>query len=329
MNSLGQVVSYLLEADAVIIVTHERPDADALGSCLGLARALRKCDKRVQVVVKDAIPQNLRFLPEIDLMSPSIADYRFDVAVALDAGEPAQIESGLYDELMRQGIPFIVVDHHKSNMGYGKANLIVPTKSSTAELVLRVIEQLGIPLDETIATNLLAGIIFDTRVFTTPNTTAATLEAASVLIREGGAFLDVINHHRDQYSFKSLKLWGYALANGQMRDGIAWVMISRDMYESTDTTMEHTEGLVNFILNAYDVQISLVIRERPDGGAIRVSGRSKPGVDLLPLAQSYPGGGGHSGAVGFDIDAPLQQAVELVIAHALDLLESGSLKSKQ
>lgn len=324
-SDLTRACQFLQQARRITIVTHERPDADALGSSLGLAHALRKMAKQVSVLSFDAVPQSLRFLPGIEMVGPGTVDREMDLVVALDAGEPAQIGARLYAEIVENEIPVVVVDHHDSNARYGIANVILPWKASTAEVVLQILRELRVPLDGTIATCLLAGIVFDSRGFAIPETEPETLEAAALLVRCGGSLAQVMEQYRGQHALKALQLWGEALTRLQTRDGIAWTTISNEMYAATGTTMEDTEGLANLILDAVDVQISLVFRERLDGGPIRVSGRAKPGLNLLPLAQSYPKGGGHKRAVGFEVSLPLEQAAESVVTRLQALWKAGHL----
>ncbi|MCX7854459.1 MAG: bifunctional oligoribonuclease/PAP phosphatase NrnA [Anaerolineae bacterium] len=322
---LGQVGQYIRQAQRVAIVTHERPDADALGSSVGLAHALRRLGKEAALFLFDPIPFGLDFLPGLDTIVADLPGPETDLVIAVDAGEPAQIGSRLYDAILRLGVPLVVVDHHESNTGYGSINAVFPQVASTAEVVLMLIQALGVPIDRTIATCLLAGVVFDTRAFATPDTGPETLRAAAFLIESGGSLYEVMTAYRGQHPLKALRLWGEALTRMQVRDGVAWTSISQEMYRATGTTMEDTEGLANFILDAADVRISLVFRERPEGGMIRVSARSKPGVNLVPLARSFPTGGGHKMAVGFEVDLPLEEAVQTAIARLEELRRSGRL----
>ncbi len=325
---LEQVGQYIQRARRVAIVTHERPDADALGSSLGLAHALHRLGKEAKVFLFDRIPFGLDFLPGLDLIVADHPGPETDLVIAVDAGEPAQIGSRLYDAILRLGVPLIVVDHHESNTGYGSVSAVFPQMASTAEVVLMLIRTLGIPIDRTIATCLLAGVVFDTRAFATPDTGPETLRSAALLMENGGSLYEVMTAYRGQHPLKALRLWGEALTRTEVRDGVAWASISREMYRATGTTMEDTEGLANFILDAADVRISLVFRERPEGGMIRVSARSKPGINLVSLARSFPTGGGHKMAVGFEVDPPLEEAVRKTIARLEELRRSGQLDDR-
>jgi phosphoesterase RecJ-like protein len=288
---LEQVARYIQQARRLAVVTHERPDADALGSSLGLAHALRRLGKEATVFLFDPIPFGLDFLPGLDRIVADLPGPETDLVIAVDAGEPAQIGSRLYDAILRLGVPLVVVDHHESNTGYGTLSAVFPQKASTAEVVLMLIRTLGIPLDRTIATCLLAGVVFDTRAFATPDTWPGDADqAAALLMESGGSLYEVMTAYRGQHPLKALRLWGEALNRMEARDGVAWTFVSREMYRATGTTMEDTEGLANFILDAADVRISVVFRERPEGGMIRVSARAKPGINLVPLAPVVPHG---------------------------------------
>jgi phosphoesterase RecJ-like protein len=322
---LEQIARYIQQAHRVAVITHERPDADALGSSLGLAHALRRLGKEATVFLFDPIPFGLDFLPGLDGIVADLPGPKTDLIIAVDAGEPSQIGSRLYDAILRLGVPLIVVDHHESNTGYGTLSAVFPQKASTAEVVLMLIQMLGVPIDRAVATCLLAGIVFDTRAFATPDTGPETLQAAALLMESGGSLYEVMTAYRGQHPLKALRLWGQALTRMETRDGVAWTFVSREMYRATGTTMEDTEGLANFILDAADVRISVVFRERPEGGMIRVSARAKPGINLVPLARSFPTGGGHKMAVGFEVDPPLEEAIRTTLARLEALRRSGQL----
>lgn len=324
---LERIAASIRQARRIAIVTHERPDADALGSSLGLAHTLRKIGKEVQVLSYDYIPENLRFLPGIETVVRGNPGPETDLVIAVDAGEASQIGERLYNEILRHRLPLVVVDHHESNTGYGAVSAIFPQKAATAEVVLDLIQTLGIPPDPTIATCLMAGIIFDTRGLSIPDTSPETLESVALLMRSGGSLYQVMAAYRGQHRSAALRLWGEALSQLQVRDGVGWTAVSREMYQATGTRLEDTEGLANFILDASDVQISLVFREKPEGGPIRVSGRARPGINLVPLARAFRGGG-HKMAVGFDVDLPLEEAVQAALARLADLRRAGLLEDK-
>ncbi len=322
---LEEIGRYILRARRIAIVTHERPDADALGSSLGLAHALRHIGKEATVFSFDSVPFGLHFLPGIETIVADLPGPETDLVVAVDAGEPSQIGDRLYNAIIRLGVPLLVVDHHESNVGYGTLSAIFPERASTAEVIFSLLQVMEIPPDAAVATCLLAGIVFDTRAFAIPDTGPETLETAATLMRYGGSLYDVMTAYRGQHPLKALRLWGEALTRLETQDGVAWTVVSQDMYRTTDTAMEDTEGLANFILDAADVRISLVFRERPAGGPIRVSGRAKPGINLVPLARSYPKGGGHKMAVGFEIPLPLDEAVRTALKRLEELRRSGRL----
>lgn len=325
---LEPVGASIRQARRIAIVTHERPDADALGSSLGLAHALRRMGKAAALFLFDPVPFGLDFLPGLDLIVADLPGPETDLVIAVDAGEPAQIGARLYDAIRRLGVPLIVVDHHESNTGYGSVSAVFPQMASTAEVVLLLLQTLGVPIDRTIATCLLAGIVFDTRAFAIPDTGPETLRSAALLMESGGSLYEVIMAYRGQHPLKALRLWGEALVRLETRGDVAWTSVSREMYRTTGTTLEDTEGLANFLLDAADVRISLVFRERPEGGTIRVSARARPGLNLIPLARSFPAGGGHKMAVGFEADPPLEAAVRVTLARLEALRRSGQLDDR-
>jgi len=326
-DELSKIVQRLLLARHITIFTHKRPDADAIGSSLALARALRTADLKAAVVSYDVVPSSLMFLPEVETIESNGIDHATDLFVALDIGNPTQISPDLYEAVKSNGAPILVVDHHGNNPKFGEENFIDDERSSTAELIFSLIKELGVTLDSEIATCLLAGIIFDTRGFSTRDTTRKTLRDTMTLMEAGASLFDVKRAYDGQHRAEAYRLWGRALMALEQDRFLAWAVITKDMYAASTTTHEDVTGLAAFLLTVRGVKTSFVFTEKGNG-SVKVSGRAVPNINLIPLAETFPGGGGHEGAVGFELDASISDSVEQVISKFWSLYPEGLSSSR-
>jgi phosphoesterase RecJ-like protein len=308
-GSLEQAVELLKGAPRVWIGTHVDPDGDAIGSALGLGLALRRRGTAVAVCCADPPPQEASFLPSVgSLEARPPADG--EAIVAVDAAEATRL-GRLYRAQDWPGAS-LAVDHHASNGGYGALNVIDPTRSSTAEVVLEILEAAGMAVDADIATCLLTGIVTDTVGFRTQNTTAATLAAAQRLLGRGARLGDVTFHVFYQRPLASLRLTALALERIELTGpfAITWLEL-RDL-EATGATPDAARGISSLLASAAEPAVVALLRETADG-TIDVSLRSKPGVNLVPAAMSM-GGGGHAQAAGARLPGPLADARQVVLS---------------
>jgi phosphoesterase RecJ-like protein len=282
------------EAASVVVIAHIAPDGDTIGSALGLAWALRQLGKRARVACADPSPRELAFLPGVGDISAEPPEDE-DLIIVVDASDVERIGS-LYDAQVFATRPVVNIDHHITNQRYGTLNLVTQ-RSSTAELILDQLTDLGVTLDLTIATCLLTGLVTDTRGFTTSNTTPASLEAAVVLTRAGAllpAINDAVFNHR---SITLLRLWGAAFVATRLEEeGVLWTELPLTMLAQAGADLADAKGLVNFLSSIDEARISATFRETPEG-KVDVSLRSVPGIDVSQVAMRF-GGGGHPQAAG-------------------------------
>jgi bifunctional oligoribonuclease and PAP phosphatase NrnA len=315
-----------------LIIAHVMPDGDAIGSALGLAWGLRKLGIEAQVACADPVPEELRFLPGADEFAEGHKPADHDILLVLDASDIDRV-GDLYDAERFAGsgplrATVINIDHHVTNTHFADLE-IVELRSSTAELVLDLLQELGVPRDETIATCLLTGIVTDTRCFRTSNTTAATMRAAMQLMEAGASLpliTDAVFGHRP---IAVVRLWGPALKQATLSGGVLWTEISQELLQRTRASEEDTSGLANFLIEIHEAQVAVVLRELgaeaagavsaggdgPDAGTVDVSIRARPGVDVSGVALRF-GGGGHPQASGCQVVGTLAE-VRREIVQAL------------
>ncbi|MDY7042023.1 MAG: DHHA1 domain-containing protein, partial [Chloroflexota bacterium] len=209
-------------------------------------------------------------------------------------------------------VPIINIDHHITNMEFGTVNWIDPTATSTAEIVLELIQRLGIPLNQTIATCLLNGIVTDTRGFRTPNITRRAMEAAITLMNAGAPLAKINDQVFNRRPLADIRLWAEVLRTIRLEGPIIWVEITPAMRQACGFTEEGDAGLASFLITANEADIAVVFNQQDDG-RIEVGMRAIPSVDVSAVALSF-GGGGHPQAAGFGLNGSLTSVRKQVIA---------------
>lgn len=315
---LEQARQAITSAQHPLLICHVDPDGDAIGSLVGLGRALRQIGLDPILACPDPIPTSFGYIPGIDEIV-TVVDTPFDLVISLDCSDLQRL--GSFPQLPAfERVPLINIDHHVTNLGFGQVKLVDPSASSTAEIVLRLVEHLAVSLDTEIATALLTGIVADTRGFRTSNVTPKVLEAALQLMRAGASLPDVALHSLDTRPATALLLWGLALSRIQIQDRIIWTSIPMAARSQADFADNGDAGLASFLVSAEEADVSAVFVERPDG-QIEVGMRAVPGSDVAQVALGF-GGGGHALAAGCTLAGPLEEAeARLLEALKVDLAE--------
>ncbi len=311
--TLKQASQLILGARSPLLVCHISPDGDALGSLTGLARALRQLGSSPIAACADTVPSRFDFIPGIESVVQDVAS-SFDLVVTLDCSDLRRV--GRFSNLPHfTDPPLINIDHHVTNLDFGDVNVVDPKASSTAEVVLQLLDQMQIQIDETLATSLLTGIVTDTRGFRTSNVTPRVLEAALRLAKAGASLPYISQQGLDRRPLAVLRLWGMALSNVRFEDGVAWASLPLDMRQEIGYQGNGDAGLVSFLVSAEEAQVSVVFVEQEDG-SVDVGLRAVPGFDVAQFALQF-GGGGHALAAGFTISGPMEYAKEQVLGPLL------------
>ncbi|GEO24856.1 phosphoesterase RecJ-like protein [Alicyclobacillus acidoterrestris] len=325
IDAIERVSRALKTAESWLIVTHERPDGDALGSALAMAHILTALGKEWTVLVDEKLPDRFQFLPLYDrIRRVDDADVgRYHDVVAVDCADEGRFAA--VSRAMATDARVINIDHHQTNPRYGAAACVDAEAAATCELVYHVALFLSIPLDVDLATCLYTGILTDTGGFSYPNTTRAVHQIAAELLECGVQPYDIAEPALEARSTSQMKLLQLALRDMFIaRDGrYAFISVNREMLEEAGATEDDVEGLVGFARSIETVEVGVLLRERPDG-RIKASLRSKRRVDVAAIAQQF-GGGGHARAAGCVLDGPLaaaRQQIEAVVASVLEAMSN-------
>ena len=311
--SLGEK---LHNANHILVVCHIRPDGDAIGSLLGLGLSLQEMGKKVQMVSPDGIPPNYRHLPGSDqiLQSPS---GMVDLIIVVDCSDLSRVGDILDDYAM----PDINIDHHVTNLNFGRLNLVDTEAVATAELLIQALDHLGMPVDEAISSALLTGIITDTLGFRTNNITSNTMRIAARLMEAGANLPDLYNKALIQRSFEAVRFWGAGLVRIEREATMVWATLSKADREVAGYSGRDDADLINVLSSIKDAKIALIFVEQPNG-SVKVSWRSQPGIDVSQVAMHF-GGGGHSAAAGAVIVGELDEIRSNVLEETRNFIADG------
>lgn len=294
-------------AQHVIILSHERPDGDAVGSLLALTLSLERAGKKTTPVLFEGVPSRFLFLPGAGKVTSDIPSDG-DLLILVDAAD-LQRTGFPVKTLPRQ--PDINIDHHPTNTDFAILNIVNHKASATTEILYDVIPQFGLEIDIEIATNLMTGLITDTIGFRTDSVTPKTLEIASELVGLGAPMAEIYSRTLNQRSFVSAQYWGKGLNRLERENGILWTSLTIEDRKAVGYTGSDDADLVNLLATIEGNQVVLIFIEQI-GGKVKVSWRSRLGVDVAAIAFSF-GGGGHEQAAGATIEGDMQEIQERVL----------------
>ena len=311
--ALAQAAGLLQQAQQVLVVSHIRPDGDAVGSLLGLGLGLQNLGKQVQMVLEDGIPPNLRHLPGSEQVRRSPSG-TFDLVCVVDCSDLQRTGS----VLLNRPLPDLNIDHHRTNLDFARHNLVDQRAVSTTEIVAAVLRHLDAPLTPPVASALLTGLVTDTIGFRTSNISPHALRLAAEL-SEAGADLPALYYRAlVSKSFEAARLWGAGLAKIQRDARLVWTALSLEDRQQAGYPGRDDADLVNLLSAIDETDIAVIFIEQPDG-KVKVSWRAQPGFDVSDVAVSF-GGGGHAAAAGAEINGSLAEVQVTVLAQTRPLL---------
>ena len=312
--SIEEIGAALRDHQSFVLISHVRPDGDAIGSQLALGHALMAAGKSVRLINEDGLPDNLAFMAGSDKIELPPADpLDVEVAIALDtATKPRLGERALH--AASKAKLWINIDHHVSNPKYGDLNLIDSTSPATGQILYQLIVALGLPLPVETRDAIYVAVSTDTGSFQYPSTTAATYQLAADLIDRGLDVGTINSETYDNHPYRRVELMRALLNTLELSDdGLVahWELRDKDRLD-LKLLPEDSEGLIDIIRAIRGVQLAVFFEELVDG-KIRVSMRSKDRrLDVCQIALEF-GGGGHALAAGIRMKGPLEDAKPLVL----------------
>jgi phosphoesterase RecJ-like protein len=309
---VAEVKEQLAKARNITILTHLNPDADTIGTGLGIYNILKQDrTKRVEIVnASNMLPQYLDFLPSFEKIKYKI-DFEESLIIACDCGSINRLGFDLENR------EILNVDHHNSNEYYGTVNVVVPQYASASQVAYRLFMELY-PIDEPVATCFYAALLSDTRYFTTNSVNDEVFEVAKELVDLGVDPTNVAFNFTQRRSLSSIRILERALGNLRLEaEGkIAILFVTQNDILSTGARMPDMEGIVDYARSLATVEIGLFAMELEDG--IRISLRSKS-VDVSKVSLAF-GGGGHKVAAGFTLkQTTLHETIDTISEKIIEL----------
>jgi bifunctional oligoribonuclease and PAP phosphatase NrnA len=313
--ALEEGARILADAEEAVLVCHVTPDADAMGSMLGLAGFLAARGTAVVAAApnpREELPRWVDALPGREhLVSPGDVPKRPSVLVTLDAADLGRLGGLAY--LVERATMTIVIDHHRTNPGFGSVNLIDPEAAATAELVFRLIERIGGGFGSDVATCLYAGLVTDTGRFQFEATTPDVLRIAATLREQPFDQAVLSQALYEDNSVPYLRLLGTVLDRlAHVEDaGLVWTSVTRRDLEDAGVDIQETDDLIDVIRTAREADVAAVLKEQV-GGGVKVSMRSRGGTDVAAIAERF-GGGGHRLAAGYTSEASIEETAARLV----------------
>src|SRR5881394_1121884 len=309
------IADALRKHDRFLVVTHENPDGDALGSLLAATLALRQLGKDALMYLPGptALPREYGFMPLEELVREPPEDAAERVLLAVDCAKDDRIG----DESVLSAAPLVLdIDHHHDNTRFGDVNLIVADASSTGEVLRDVFAELGVELTPELAEPLYIALVTDTGRFQYTNTTPKSLRLAAELVEAGADAHAVFQQVYESVEFAKLKLLARALDRARVLEGGRIVVshLLRTDFAEVGAAEPYSEGIIDYLRAVEGAELAVLIREPPrdDGPTRKVSLRaSVDELDVSAIARIF-GGGGHRQAAGFSSEKAVDDIMELV-----------------
>lgn len=306
--TLDNIIEEINNAESIIILTHENPDGDAIGSSLAMYQALKKLGKCVDVIIP-VFARTFNFLPKADeIKKESLESY--DLAIALDCSDIKRLVG--FEKYYENAKVKVQIDHHGVNAMYGDYNYVDPVSPACAQILLNVLQYWNIEIDKEIGTCLLAGIITDTGGFRHSNVNSETFEFVSWILNRGVNVSNVYRQVLQKNSRTKFELSKLATERIEfLEDGkIAFTYINEEDEKKLGCEVGDHEGIVEIGRDIEGVEVSIFLREDKKG--YKVSLRSNDYVNVSDVCLIF-GGGGHIKAAGCHLPLSLEQAKQKII----------------
>jgi phosphoesterase RecJ-like protein len=303
------------DAQNILVVSHVRPDGDAICSVLGLGLALQAKGKNVQMVLSDGVPSGYKHLAGSDQIHRKAKD-PVDLVVAVDSA--AQDRTG--EALREHPNVDINIDHHVTNTRYGAINIIDPASVATCAMLTELLPEFGLEFSPAVVDALLTGILTDTMGLHTSNMNPKALRIAAHLVEMGADLPALYERALLRRSFASLRYWGAGLSKIQREGDLIWASLSLEDRKTAEYPGNDDAELVNNIAFVEGGKIVVLFIEQADN-QVKVSWRSQGDYDVAQIAAQF-GGGGHRAAAGAVVAGNLADVQSRVLAAVRTALQA-------
>ncbi len=314
--TLDNIKEEIEKAGKIVILTHESPDGDAVGSSLAMYNSLKQLNKDVDLIIPE-YPETFSFLAGAEKIKKDSEITNYDLAIALDAADIKRLNG--FAKFFEDAKVTINIDHHGSNKMFADYNFVNPDAPACCQILIMVLQYLGVDITKEIGTCLIAGIITDTGGFKFTGTSKETFEFTSWLLSIGVNVSDVYRKVLEIRTKENFALMRIAIDRLELlEDGkIAFTYITKEDEEKVQAKNGDHDGLVDIGRTIEGVEVSILLREAD--GFFKGSLRSNEYVNVSDVCMMF-GGGGHIHAAGCSIHLPLEEAKERLIQEVKNYL---------
>ncbi|MFA5411146.1 MAG: DHH family phosphoesterase [Candidatus Omnitrophota bacterium] len=289
MHGLALAKRQILKVKDIAISGHVNPDGDSLGSLLSLGLGLEKLGKRVYMLSQDKIPPHYKFLPGVKRLQKTLKK-RVDLAIAVDCG--AKHLLGRNQAVFEKAKAVLEIDHHQFRKPFGDIQLLDHQAAAVGELVYLLLKRLKVGITPEIAENLLVSIIVETNSFQLPGVRPLTFSLCSGLLKKDIDFPKLIDTVYASKTKEAVILSGICLARCKFLKGgkIVWSIIRQRDFLRVKGKDYDADTVANEMRSIKGVRIVVLFREKSKR-VLRVSLRSKGGINIATVVEKYNGGG--------------------------------------
>lgn len=316
--TLDEILKEIKKAENIVILTHESPDGDAVGSSLAMKHMVEKLGKNADVIIPE-LPRLYNFLPKSDEVKQDSEVKQYDLAIAVDCANLKRLGKKEHFEHAKKTIG---IDHHGSNEMFADLNYVNPVSPACCEILAAMAEYYEINLDKNIGTCLMTGIITDTGGFRHKGITPETFEFTAELIRIGVDIPDIYKKTMCTKTRANFELTKKVMDRMEiLEDGkVAFTYINSQDEEEAGAEPGDHEGLVDIGRNIEGVEVSVFIRQKENENAYKASLRSGDEINVSDICLMF-GGGGHQRAAGALIQGNVEQVKEKIMKEVSKALK--------
>ena len=317
--TLDEILKEIKKAEIIVILTHESPDGDAIGSSLAVKLMLEKMGKMSDVIIPE-YSRLFSFLPSVDEIKEESEIKNYDLAISVDCANFKRIAKREYFENAKKTI---VIDHHGSNNMYGDLNYVNPVSPACCEILAEIIKYFEIEISKDIGTCIMTGIITDTGGFRHVGVTSETFEFTADLIGKGVDVPDIYKRTLRTTTKSNFELTKRVINRMEiLEDGkVTFTYITSKDEEEVNAEPGDHEGLVEIGRDIEGVEVSIFIRQKENTDAYKVSLRSSNDINVSDICLMF-GGGGHPRAAGALVQGNKEQVKEKIMKEVKKALNN-------
>ncbi|MCG3174035.1 MAG: Bifunctional oligoribonuclease and PAP phosphatase NrnA [Myxococcota bacterium] len=317
-----RVAEILRKSRRILLTTHARPDADGIGSGLGLCLGLRAMGKEAWMYNPDDIPAHLQFIPGRQYFTRILPRDLFDAVVLCDAAYFDRVRNGFLTQVKHRRA--VVIDHHDPHPDPRVISWVDQNAGAVGEMAWLLLKDLQAPINSETATALYVSLISDTGSFRYESTTPRSMRIGAELLEAGVNPWAVASRLYESTPLPKMKLVARLIDGMKLSPcgRVAAFVMTEELIRATGASEDHLQGVVNYARSIEGVELAMMVREVEGGSAVTI--RSRGNVSALGFADIY-GGKGMPNAASFHLGRPVEQALDSVFETALRIADGQSM----